>query len=87
MNTQDSQVIVLRVYEALDALIERKVLRGVQTFTNKYDINRRNFLRCRANPASDIFQPSWMMFLVRDFNVSPTWLLTGNGDMFSYKTD
>lgn len=39
------------------------------------------------NPASDIFQPAWLAFLVSDYMVSPWWLLVGEGDFFQYGWD
>lgn len=80
MQTRDSQVIVLRFFEALEVLKERKMIRGKQTFTRRYDINRWNMNTLQKHPDSDIFQPAWLTYLVRDYGISATWLLTGIGE-------
>jgi hypothetical protein len=30
-----------------------------------------------------VLKPEWMVYLVRDYNISADWLLTGRGEMFS----
>ncbi len=82
MNNPDSIPVIKRFYEALDVVIMQKRIRGVQTFTREHNINRRNFITVRNNPVSDMFQLSWLTFIVKDFGVSSDWLLTGRGNMF-----
>lgn len=85
MNNQDSVKIVERFYEAFEAVKQYKLIRGTQTFTNQYDINRRNFLFVKRNPQSDMFQMAWITYLVKDFGVSALWIMTGKGQMFDKK--
>jgi hypothetical protein len=82
MQTEESQKIIKRFFEALDALKNRKDIRGKKTFTDRYGINRRNLYILEKNLASDIFQTAWLAYLVKDYGVSAQWLLTGLGDMF-----
>jgi len=82
MQTTDSQKIVLRFFAALETIIAKGEIRGKQTFTRRYNINRWNFLTLQKEPHRDIFQPAWLSYLVNDYNVSPGWLLTGKGKMF-----
>lgn len=83
MQTGQSQVIIKRFFEALQILKANKIIRGKQTFTTKYGINRWNMNTLEKEPERDIFQVSWLENLVIDYKVSPMWLLTGNGSFFS----
>lgn len=82
MQTTESQAIIRRFFEALYALKARKEIRGKQTFTNQYNINRWNLNSLEKDISRDIFQVAWLSYLVRDYGVSAQWLLTGFGDMF-----
>lgn len=83
MQTTESQAVIRRFFEAIYALKDRKEIRGKQTFTNRYDINRWNLNSLEKDMSRDIFQVAWLTYLVRDYGVSAQWLLTGRGDMFS----
>ena len=85
MQTEDSQKVIKRFFEAIYALKSERIIRGKQTFTNQCKINRWNFNTLEKEPSRDIFQTAWLTYLVRDFGVSATWLLTGKGDMFVKK--
>ncbi len=85
MQTPESQAIVKRFFEALYRLKVDRKIRGKQTFTRAYGINRWNMNTLEKEPERDIFQVSWLAFLVRDFGVSPMWLLTGAGDFYQNK--
>lgn len=82
MQTTESQAIIRRFFEALYALKDRREIRGKQTFTNQYNINRWNLNSLEKDMSRDIFQVSWLTYLVKDYGVSAQWLLTGFGDMF-----
>jgi len=82
MQTIDSQKIVKRFFEAIYALKARGDIRGKQTFTNRYGINRWNFNTLEKEPERDIFQMAWLAHLITDYGVSAEWLMTGKGDMF-----
>lgn len=82
MQSAESQAVVRRFFAALRALIAARRLRGVQTFTRRYGINRWNFLTVERQPERDMFQLAWMTALVRDYGVSPRWLIAGEGEMF-----
>lgn len=71
-----------RFFEALQILKANKVIRGKQTFTNRYGINRWNLNTLEKEPSRDIFQVAWLEYLVRDYKVSPMWLITGEGSFF-----
>ncbi len=82
MQTEESQQIIKRFFEVLYVLKDRRIIRGKKTFTERYNINRWNLNTLEKNPERDIFQTAWLTYLVRDYGVSATWLLTGIGDMF-----
>ena len=82
MNNPDSQQIIYRFHEALRLLKAMKKIRGAGTFTNRYGLNRRNFDTALHYPERNMFQMAWLGYLVRDYSVSATWLLTGLGSPF-----
>lgn len=82
MQSERSQVIVRRFFEALQILKANKIIRGKQTFTTRYGINRWNLNTLEKEPERDIFQVAWLEYLVNDYKVSPLWLLSGGGSFF-----
>lgn len=57
-------------------------MRGLQTFTNKYGLNRWNINTVKWNPEKSVLKPEWIVYLVRDYGISSEWILLGKGDMF-----
>lgn len=82
MNTTVSKQIMERFYSALDAIIESKKIRGVNTYCRLYEIDRRNFIAQRKDLDRGWFQVSWLQPMVREYGVSARWLITGFGRMF-----
>lgn len=72
---------------ALARLASDKVIRGKATFCKRYGINRLNFYQLEQNPSRSIFQPCWLYALATDYKVSPTFLLTGQGDFYQPQWD
>lgn len=87
MNTPDSQIIVRRFFDALARLKADRVIRGKQTFTRRYGINRWNMNTLDKQPVSDIFQPAWLAYLADDYKVSPQWLIQGQGEFYQPEWD
>lgn len=73
-------------FEALYRLKDDGKIRGKQTFTREFDINRWNLNKLEKNLASDIFQPAWLTYIVKEYKVSARWLLTGEGDFYETRT-
>lgn len=71
--------IVNRFFKALKTLKEERVIRGLKTFTTRYELNRWNIKTLEKAPERGIFQVVWLAYLVEDYKISPLWLLTGRG--------
>lgn len=80
--SRDGIAVTNRFFEAIEMLKMQKKIRGLQTFTNAYDINRWNMNTVKANPDSSVLKPEWIVYIVRDFDVSADWILLGIGGMF-----
>lgn len=83
MQTEDSQKIVGRFFEALYRLKDLGIIKGKKTFTERFGINRWNLISLEKDHSRDIFQPAWLSYLVTAYGVSSEWLLTGQGEMLS----
>lgn len=80
--SQEGIAVTNRFFEAIDMLKAQKKIRGLQTFTRKYNINRWNMNTVKWNPEKSVLKPEWIVYLVRDFGVSADWVLMGKGDVF-----
>ena len=85
--SKDGQDITMRFFKAIDILTEANYFRGLQTFTARYDLNRRNLQHVKKSPANTVLKPEVMAHLVCDYGISGTWLLTGEGSVFQNGTD
>ena len=75
--------ITKRFFLALETLQMQKKIRGLRTFTEKYQLNYWNFYTIRAEPEKRLLKTEYLTFLVRDFGVSAEWLVCGTGQMFT----
>ena len=78
----DGLAVTERFFKAIDLLTDSRHLRGLQTYTSKYGFNRRNIQHVRESPDNSVLKPEILTPLVRDYGVSGTWLLTGEGSVF-----
>lgn len=74
--------ITKRFFEAIDMLKAQKQIRGLQTITTRYGINRWNLVTVRENPECSVMKPEHIAILIRDFNISAEWIMLGRGGMF-----
>lgn len=81
--TQISTNIMLRFYEAVDALIAMKKIRGKQTYCRIAEIDKRKYYEQQKDINKGHFQVSWMVPLILQFDISSDWLLTGRGKMIN----
>lgn len=81
--SREGVLVTKRFFEAIDMLKAQKKIRGLQTFTNRYEINRWNLVTVRTQPEVSVLKPEWIVYLVRDYGISAEWILLGRGGMFS----
>ncbi len=81
-NSPDGIKVTERFFEAISMLTAQKTIRGLGTFTRAYGLNRWNMVTIRDNKETAWLKPEYLTYLVRDYNVSAEWLLTGRGGMF-----
>lgn len=78
----ETLAIMSRFFEAVDILIVRKDIRGIQTYCNLYEIEKRSFYAQKKDLSRGYFEIAWILPLIKDFKMSSDWLLFGKGDMF-----
>lgn len=82
MTSKDGIEITRRFFMAIEELKARKIIRGLGTFTNRYNVNRWNLITVRDNPDKSTLKPEYLAYLTEGYNVSAEWLLLGTGTMF-----
>jgi hypothetical protein len=87
MQTEDSIKITKRFFSILYYLTKIKAIRGKATFARQYGVSQPSLRRLEREPHSDIMQIVWLFYLVRDFDVSAEWLLTGRGKRFTIEPE
>ena len=87
--TANTHAVQRRFFEAIDELIAKSDLAGLQTFCNDYNLHRAKYSNLRSavrDPEHDarykFIDIDAIIYLVRDFKVSADWLLLGKGNMF-----
>lgn len=80
----EKKILIQRFFAAIQHLIDEGVIRGLNTFCTRYGLNRRNITQLKKDPDGHdgIFSPVWLVYLARDYMVSPMWLLLGQGDFY-----
>ena len=80
--SDEGAAIAERFFYALEVLAERKVIRGLQTFTRRHGINYGNMNTLKNHRDRWAVKTEYLAYLAEDYGVSCEWLLLGNGDMF-----
>lgn len=70
-----------RFFEAFEKLKELGATNKAQT-CRAVGIDCRNFDKQMADHSRQILKPEWLGAMVKKYNVSARWLLTGEGWMF-----
>ena len=81
--SSEGAAITKRFFHAIDALIVQRKLRGLNTFAQRYNINYWNLCTLRKEPERRVLKVEYVSFLVRDFGVSPTYILLGVGSIMA----
>lgn len=81
---QDGIEITKRFFQAIDLLVQQGELRGLQSYTREYKINRWNLITLKKNPEICVLKPEYIVPLLRDFNISSEWIMLGKGRIFNY---
>ena len=84
MAIDENKQICKRFFLAFNRLIEIGKIDSAYSFSNKYGIDRRNFQRTYKDHDTHTIKLGWLSILVRDYEVSSEWLLTGKGQMFRH---
>ena len=77
------RTIADRFFYALEVLADRKVIKGLQTFTRRHGLNYGNMNTMKNNRDRHSLKSYHLAFLAQDYGVSCEWLLLGNGEMFT----
>lgn len=80
--SQEGMDVHKRFFEAIDALIANKTIRGFKTFTTMTNINYWNLFESRRDASTHAIKVEWLNYMCNQFNVSAEWLILGKGEMF-----
>ena len=78
---QECLDITRRFFVALDLIKEQKRIRGLKTFATRYGVNYWDFNTWKKSKPR--IRQEWLTYLVRDYDVSALWLITGEGPVFT----
>lgn len=81
--SDESKGIMQRYFEAVDESVERNRIKSVRNFCINNGIVPEAFYRQKYDRTRGLFEVGWLVPLIRECNVSSTWLLTGIGSMFN----
>jgi len=77
-----------RFFQALEMAIQDGVISGLQGFCRDHNLNRVKYQRIKTalqNPEAEqlykIIDLDALLYICKDYNVRPEWLLLGHGKM------
>lgn len=80
--TDDGRVLTKRFFHTLEVLKQKRVIRGLKTFTDLHNLNYWNMHTIQKEQNNHAIKAEWLSYLVQDYNISAEYLLTGIGSMF-----
>lgn len=82
MQTENSQKVIARFFQALDRLKALRIIRGKYAFARAHNVDFRNFYKLEKDYSRDLFQVEWLSSLASTYKVNPLWLLCGQEPFF-----
>jgi hypothetical protein len=78
------ETVTDRFYLAFDVLTSRGNT-GLREFCREIKTRHSSFIKQREERHRNIIRPHWLNHIAAKYDVSPTWLLLGKGEMFNPK--
>ena len=75
--------ITNRFFFAIDTMIKQGRIKSLRQITEMYGINYGNTYTIKKKPEGYILKPELIARLCLDFDISPSWILLGKGNMFN----
>ena len=75
------ETVTDRFYQAFDVLTANNRV-GLREFCRELRTRHTSFLKQREERTRNIIRPHWLAHIAAKYDVSPSWLLLGKGEMF-----
>lgn len=75
--------VTKRFFTALEYLKQRRIIHGLKTFTDKYNLNYWNITTLKNEPEKRFLKIDYIIYLCRDYGINADWILFGRGEMFN----
>ena len=81
--SKEGKEITERFFIAIQYLKEQRKIRGIEDFANRYGLSQSYLSDIKSHTDSRSIKVEYIMYLVRDFDISPTWILIGVGNILT----
>ena len=71
-----------RIFEAVEILRQKKLIRGTGTLARLWGTSLFSMKWAKNHPEEKRIKVEYLYYISRDYNVSLDWLFFGKGDMF-----
>jgi hypothetical protein len=79
----DTMSVMDRFFIAVEACVKAKIVKNTRAYCAEIGIESNHFYIQRKERTRGYFEVGWVVPLIRDYGISPKWLLTGIGTMFA----